>query len=41
MFMAIVNCPEDIDLVLSYENINLVGFELIIKSEDDPCGRAS
>lgn len=36
MFMPIVKSPEDIELVLSYENINVVGFELIAKSEDDP-----
>ena len=35
MFMPIIKKPADIDLVLSYENINLVGFELIAKSEDD------
>lgn len=36
MFMAIAKSVEDIELVLSYENINLVGFEVIVKSEDDP-----
>ena len=35
MFMPIIKKPADIDLVLSYENINLVGFELIAKSEDN------
>ncbi len=35
MFMAIVKTLEDIQLVLSYENINVVGFELIAKSEED------
>lgn len=35
MFMPIINKLADIDLVLSYENINLVGFELIAKSEHD------
>lgn len=35
MFMAIVKTLEDIELVLSYENINVVGFELIAKSEED------
>lgn len=36
MFMAIVGKPEDIELALSYDNINLVGFELLVKSETDP-----
>lgn len=35
MFMPIIRKREDIDLALSYENINLVGFELLAKSEDD------
>lgn len=35
MFMPIIKKPEDIDLVLSYENINLVGFELIARDEQD------
>lgn len=35
MFMPIIRTREDIDLALSYENINLVGFELLAKSEDD------
>lgn len=36
MFMPIAKCPEDIELALSYENINIVGFELIARGEDDP-----
>ena len=36
MFMAIVRTLEDIELVLSYENINVVGFELIANGEDHP-----
>ena len=36
MFMGIVKTLEDIELILSYENINVVGFELIAKSVDDP-----
>lgn len=35
MFMAIVKTLADIELVLSYENINVVGFELIAKTEED------
>ncbi len=34
MFMGIVRTLEDIELILSYENINVVGFELIANSED-------
>ena len=34
MFMGIVRTMEDIELILSYENINVVGFELIANSED-------
>lgn len=34
MFMGIVKTMEDIELILSYENINVVGFELIANSED-------
>ena len=36
MFMPIVKTLEDIELVLSYKNINLVGFELIANGEDSP-----
>lgn len=36
MFMGIVRSPEDIELILSYENINVVGFELIANGEDSP-----
>ena len=36
MFMGIVRTREDIELILSYENINVVGFELIANSEDSP-----
>lgn len=35
MFMAIAKKPEDIKLVLSYKNINVVGFELIARNEED------
>ncbi len=35
MFMPIINKPEEIDTVLTYENINVVGFELILRSEND------
>lgn len=36
MFMGIVRTMEDIELILSYENINVVGFELIANGEDSP-----
>lgn len=36
MFMGIVRTLADIELILSYENINVVGFELIANGEDSP-----
>lgn len=36
MFMGIVRTLEDIELILSYENINVVGFELIANSKESP-----
>ena len=36
MFMAIVRTVEEIELVKSYKNINTVGFELILDSENHP-----
>lgn len=36
MFMPIVKTIEDIEFVKSYKNINVVGFELIVNSEDSP-----
>lgn len=35
MYMAIVKSWEDIEKVLTYDNINLVGFEMIIPNSDD------
>ena len=35
MFMPIVYKPEEIELTLSYDNINVVGFELIVRDEHD------
>lgn len=36
MFMPIILSIEQIDMVLSYSNINLIGMELIVSSETDP-----
>lgn len=36
MFIGIARSLEDIERVLSYENINVVGFELITEREDSP-----
>lgn len=36
MFMPIIMSIEQIDMVLSYSNINLIGMELIVSSETDP-----
>lgn len=36
MFMAIVKSLEEIEIVKSYKNINIVGFELIVNNENHP-----
>lgn len=36
MYMSLVKNLEELELVLSYKNINLVGLELICRGDDDP-----
>ncbi|OBZ14297.1 hypothetical protein A8L34_10110 [Bacillus sp. FJAT-27264] len=36
MFMPIIHSVQEIETVLSYSNINLVGMELIVKTDSDP-----
>lgn len=36
MFMPIIYSVQEIDTVLSYSNINLVGMELIVRTDNDP-----
>lgn len=36
MFMPIVHSPDEIEVVLNYQNINVVGMELIADSEEHP-----